>query len=38
MRNESDPIFRSGGQDLLLSPAKEENGYSAVFEIGLPLN
>ena len=38
MRNENDSLFRSGGKDLLLSPLKEENGYSAVFEIGLPLS
>jgi protocatechuate 3,4-dioxygenase beta subunit len=38
MRNEKDFIFRSGGKDLMLSPVKEEKGYSAIFEIGLPLS
>jgi protocatechuate 3,4-dioxygenase beta subunit len=37
MRNEDDFVFRAGGKDLMLSPVKEEQGYSAVFEIGLPL-
>jgi protocatechuate 3,4-dioxygenase beta subunit len=37
-RNENDFIFHSGGKDLMLSPVKEGNGYSAVFEIGFPLS
>jgi protocatechuate 3,4-dioxygenase beta subunit len=37
MHNEHDFIFRSGGKDLMLSPVQEGDGYSAVFEIGLPM-
>ncbi|MBI3742717.1 MAG: intradiol ring-cleavage dioxygenase [Chloroflexi bacterium] len=35
LRNSSDGIFRDGGSQLLLAPAKTANGYTATFDIGL---
>lgn len=36
-RNDADFIFRSGGTQLLVTPAKDSNGYTAKFDIGLQL-
>ncbi|MGH7794478.1 MAG: intradiol ring-cleavage dioxygenase, partial [Candidatus Binatia bacterium] len=33
--NESDFLFRRGGKELLLTPAKNAQGYTAKFDIGL---
>lgn len=35
MRNSSDGIFRSGGDQLTLQPVKEGDGYTATFDIGI---
>jgi protocatechuate 3,4-dioxygenase beta subunit len=37
MRNDDDFIFRLGGKGLILALAPEGEGYSTVFEIGLPI-
>lgn len=34
-RNEADGLFRQGGRQLMLSPVLQEQGYAAVFDIGL---
>ena len=36
-RNEDDGIFRRGGSQLLLAPARKDNGYTADFQIGLQI-
>ena len=35
MRNAEDGLFRDGGRQLLLTPAKDAEGYAASFDIGL---
>ncbi len=34
-RNDGDGIFRRGGKQLMLNPAKDAQGYTAVFDLGL---
>jgi protocatechuate 3,4-dioxygenase beta subunit len=38
LRNEGDSIYRQGGSQLLLAPAKTAAGYSATFDIGLQMS
>lgn len=38
LRNDGDSIYRAGGSQLLLTCAKEGNGYTATFGIGLQLS
>jgi hypothetical protein len=33
--NDADFVFRRGGKELLLTPAKSAQGYTAKFDIGL---
>ncbi|MBE9010057.1 hypothetical protein IQ250_07545 [Pseudanabaenaceae cyanobacterium LEGE 13415] len=35
IRNAQDGIYQDGGDQLLLSPTKTNQGYAATFEIGL---
>lgn len=35
VRNDRDGIFQDGGNELLLSPVKTNQGYAAAFEVGL---
>ncbi|MFN8487956.1 MAG: intradiol ring-cleavage dioxygenase [Caldilineaceae bacterium] len=35
VRNQGDGIYRNGGDQLLLSPSKAEQGYNATFAVGL---
>jgi protocatechuate 3,4-dioxygenase beta subunit len=35
MRNNQDNIYRNGGSQLLLTPAREGSGYVAAFDVGL---
>lgn len=35
LKNEGDGIYRNGGSQLLISPAKSDQGYTATFAIGL---
>jgi protocatechuate 3,4-dioxygenase beta subunit len=36
-KNSTDGIYRSGGDQLTLSPTKEADGYAATFDIGLQM-
>jgi protocatechuate 3,4-dioxygenase beta subunit len=36
--NDSDSIFRRGGKELLVTPAKNAQGYTAKFDIGLQIS
>jgi protocatechuate 3,4-dioxygenase beta subunit len=38
LRNSGDGIFKQGGQQLLLTPAKTSQGYSGAFDIGLQMS
>ena len=38
MRNEDDMIFRDGGDQLILKPVKKEQGYAAVFDVGVQID
>jgi protocatechuate 3,4-dioxygenase beta subunit len=38
LRNDGDSIYRQGGQQLLLAPAKAGESYSATFDIGLQMS
>jgi protocatechuate 3,4-dioxygenase beta subunit len=38
LRNDGDSIYRQGGSQLLLAPAKAAEGYSATFDIGLQMS
>jgi protocatechuate 3,4-dioxygenase beta subunit len=38
LRNGGDSIYRQGGSQLLLAPAKSADGYSATFDIGLQIS
>jgi protocatechuate 3,4-dioxygenase beta subunit len=37
MRNSDDGIFQSSGDQLLLQPAQDTDGYTAIFDIGLQI-
>jgi protocatechuate 3,4-dioxygenase beta subunit len=38
LKNDGDGIYRQGGSQLLLAPAKTAEGYSATFDIGLQMS
>jgi protocatechuate 3,4-dioxygenase beta subunit len=35
LRNEADGLFRDGGRQLIMAPARSGEGYAAAFQIGL---
>jgi hypothetical protein len=36
--NDTDSLFRRGGRELLVTPAKNTQGYTAKFNIGLQIS
>jgi protocatechuate 3,4-dioxygenase beta subunit len=37
VKNQQDSLFRSGGRQLMLSPAETARGYEAIFDIGIQM-